>query len=105
LSGDAPPAKIHRRVCYALKIVYSSLTAEVTGMSAESRGGLDKSALEEILASSGVKVTSDEVDAVARSLARMRLAAGTLPRSPSFDETVERFYRLLEIDAAGGAGR
>ncbi len=73
-------------------------------MSAGMRDGFDKAALEQVLAGSGVQVTSEEVDAAARALACMRRAAATLPQSALFDETIERFYRLLEIDAADGAG-
>jgi hypothetical protein len=74
-------------------------------MSAGLRDELDRTALEDLLASSGVKLTSEEVEVVSRSLARMRLAAAALAQSPSFDETVERFYRLLESGAIDGAGR
>lgn len=64
-------------------------------------GGIDKTALEKVLSASGVKVTSEDVDAVARSLARIESAATALCRSLSFDDTAERFYRLLEGDPAG----
>jgi len=86
-------------VCYALKNVYSCLAAEVTGMNGS--GGIDKTTLEKALSSSGVKVTSEDVDAVARSLAGIEPAAAALCRSLSFEETSELFYRLLEGDAAG----
>jgi hypothetical protein len=52
-----------------------------------------------------VNVTPAEAQALVQSLARVQGAAATLLRPPSFDETVERFYRLLESDAAEGAGR
>ncbi len=67
-------------------------------------GGIGKAALEEVLAASGVKVTSEEAEAVARSLSRIQAAAATLLQSPSFDETVEHFYRLLDAGVAEGAG-
>jgi hypothetical protein len=69
------------------------------------RDGTNKAALEEALANSGVRLASEEVDAVARSLDRIQIAAATLLRSPSFDETSERFYRLLDIDASDGVDR
>jgi len=69
------------------------------------RDGIDAAALETVLASSGVKVTRQDVDAVARSLARIRDAAAALFPSPLLDETGERFFRLLEGDADEGAGR
>jgi hypothetical protein len=87
------------QVCYAFKNVYSSL-AEVTGMSV-GRGSIDKTALEKVLSSSGVKVASEDVDAVARSLVRIESAATALCRSLSFEDTAEHFYRLLEGDPAG----
>lgn len=75
-------------------------------MSAGARGGIDRvAAVEELMASRGVRISSEEVDAVVRSLARIQAAAATLLQSPSFDETSERFYRLLENEAADGAGR
>jgi hypothetical protein len=99
-----PPAKYRLRVCYALKTVYRSLAAEITSMSAGMRGGISEAALEEVLAASGVKITSEDAEAVARSLLRIQAAAATLLQSLSFDETVERFYRLLDTGTAGGAG-
>jgi hypothetical protein len=91
-------------VCYAVKIVYTSLAAENTGMSAAMRWSIGKAALEEVLAASGVKVTPEDAEAVGRSLTRVEAAAAKLLQSPSFDETVERFYQLLDTRAAGGAG-
>jgi hypothetical protein len=64
-------------------------------------GDIDKTALEKALSSSGVKVTSEDIDAVARSLARIESAAAALCRSLPFDETSEHFFRLLEGDTAG----
>lgn len=69
------------------------------------RDGIDRAALQELLADSGVKVTSEEADVLARSLARIRIAAMTLLRATPFDETSERFYRLLEMDAAEDGGK
>jgi hypothetical protein len=74
-------------------------------MSAGLQDGGNRAVLEEVFAGSGVKVTLEDVDAVAGSLARIRRAAATLLPSPSFDETAERFYRLLEIETADGAGK
>jgi hypothetical protein len=101
LSGETPSAKIRRRVCYALKIVYSSLVVEGARM----RDGIDRATLQKLMASAGVKPVSEEVDAALQSLARIQVAAASLLQSPSFNEIGERFYRLLEIDAAGEAGR
>jgi len=100
LSGETPSAKIHRRVCYALKNVYSSLVVEGARM----RDGIDRATLQKLMASAGVKPISEEVDAALQSLARIQVAAASLLQSPSFDETGERFYRLLEIDAADEVG-
>ncbi len=68
-------------------------------MSAGMRWRIGKAALEEVLAASGVKVTSEEAEAVARSLSRIEAAATTLLQSLPFDETAEHFYRLLETGA------
>ena len=47
-------------------------------MSPGMRDGIDKPALEEVMANSGVRLASEEVDAVARSLDRIQIAAATL---------------------------
>jgi len=62
--------------------------------------GIDKATLERLMAGSGVSLSPEEADAVIRSLARFQIAAANLLQAPSFDETIEQFYRLLEIDAA-----
>jgi predicted metal-dependent peptidase len=72
-------------------------------MSAENE--IDKAALREVVAQSGVSVTSAELDALAGSLERIKAAASILLRSISFDETPESFYRLLEGDGADEADR
>jgi len=64
----------------------------------------DNAALEQVLAASGVKVTSQDADAVARALARINSAAAAVLASLSFDDTIERYYRLLENDLAEGSG-
>jgi hypothetical protein len=69
------------------------------------RDAIDRAALASLIADSGVRLTAEEVDAVARSLDRIQSAAATLLRSSSLDETSARFYSLLESDAADGAGR
>ena len=75
-------------------------------MSAGAGDGVDRAAaLQALVADTGVSVTPVEAQALVQSLARVQGAAATLLRPPSFDETVERFYCLLEIDAAEGAGR
>ena len=75
-------------------------------MSAGAGDGIDRAAaLQALVADTGVNVTPAEAQALVQSLARVQGAAATLLRPPSFDETVERFYRLLESDAAEGAGR
>jgi hypothetical protein len=61
-------------------------------------------ALTGLLAASGVAVTANEAEAVARSLKRIDVATAALLQEVDFDETVERFYRLLEGDAGTGAG-
>jgi hypothetical protein len=68
-------------------------------MSDKERG---EAALAAILAASGVTVSADDIGPVARSLARIERAAATL-LTPSFDDTNERFYRLLENEDAGSA--
>jgi hypothetical protein len=60
--------------------------------------------VEAVVADSGVSITAEEAEAVARSLVRIEAAAAILLRLPSFDETVEQYYRLLESDAAEGRG-
>jgi hypothetical protein len=74
-------------------------------MDAAARGGIDRAVLERLIAESGVRLTAEEADAVARSLARIQDAAATLLASLALDETSERFYRLIETDAADGTGR
>jgi len=72
-------------------------------MSAGADGGIDKATLERLIAGSGVRPPPQELDAVARSLARIRTAAAALSPPSSFNETVERFYRLLQAEANDGA--
>ena len=74
-------------------------------MSAAMRWSIGKAALEEVLAASGVKVTPEDAEAVGRSLSRVEAAAAKLLQSPSFDETVEHFYRLLDTATAEGIGK
>jgi len=69
-------------------------------MSAADDEELSETALAELLTSSGVAVTQDEIAPIARTLARINAAARLLLR-PSFDDTVEAYYRLLEQDGAG----
>ncbi len=69
-------------------------------MSAKARNDIDEAALAEVLAAGGVAVSSEDVSPVARSLGRIERAAALL-RPPSFDDTNERFYRLLENDGTG----
>ena len=95
-----PSVKIRPQVCYALKNVYSSLAAAITAMSAKARDPISEAALAAVLAASGVTISPEEIGPVLRSLARIQDAAVSL-RSPSFDDTDERFYRLLEDDGLG----
>jgi hypothetical protein len=74
-------------------------------MSVSVRGTIDRAALEKLIVDTGVNVNGDDVDAVARSLDRTQRAAATLLQSLSFDETNERFYRLLDTDFAEEVGR
>ena len=69
------------------------------------RNHIEPKAIDSIFAASGVTATRDDVEAVARSLARIDQAAAVLFSGLSFDETVERFYRLLDAFAEKGAGR
>jgi len=69
-------------------------------MSAADDEELSETALAELLTSSGVAVTQDEIAPIARTIARINAAARLLLR-PSFDDTVEAYYRLLEQDGAG----
>jgi hypothetical protein len=69
-------------------------------MSAADDKELGETSLAELLASSRVAVTQDEIAPVARTLARINTAARLLLR-PSFDDTVEAYYRLLEQDGVG----
>jgi len=63
------------------------------------RDAIDRTIVEEVIAGNGVKITPQEAEAVARSIARMQAAAATLLCSSSFDETGEYYYRLLASDA------
>jgi hypothetical protein len=69
-------------------------------MSAGGDKDIGEAALAELLASSGVAVAQEEIAPVARALARINSAARILLR-PSFDDTVEAYYRLLEQDGVG----
>jgi hypothetical protein len=69
-------------------------------MSAADDKELGETSLAELVASSGVAVTQDEIAPVANTLERINAAARLLLR-PSFDDTVEAYYRLLEQDGAG----
>jgi hypothetical protein len=69
-------------------------------LGAKTRDDRGEAALAEVLAASGVKVSPEDVGPVAGSLARIERAAALL-RAPSFDDTNERFFRLLEDDGAG----
>jgi hypothetical protein len=94
-------------MCYdAAEIVYSPLASGDNRMSAGEGDGVDRSAaLRALVGDTGVSVTPAEAQGLAQSLARVQTATATLLRQPSFDETVERFYRLLETDAAEGSQR
>jgi hypothetical protein len=61
---------------------------------------LDAAALAALFAESGVTVAADEITPVVGALARINSAARTLVR-PSFDDTTETYFRLLEQDDAG----
>jgi hypothetical protein len=61
---------------------------------------IGEAALAELLASGGVVVAQEEIAPVAGTLARINAAADILLR-PSFDDTVEAYFRLLEQDGAG----
>lgn len=67
----------------------------------ETEGGISEVTVADLLASSGLKVTAEEVGAVARALARIEEAARLLAK-PDFDDTFEQYYRLLEQDREGG---
>jgi hypothetical protein len=69
-------------------------------MSAAGDNDIGEAALAELMVSSGVAVTQEEIAPVARALARINAAARILLR-PSFDDTIEAYYRLLEQDGAG----
>ena len=71
-------------------------------MSVAGRGGIDRQALIELLAANGVHATPEEADAVLPALTRIHAAAASLLEPQTFDDTAERFGRLLEND--GGAG-
>lgn len=59
-----------------------------------------EAALAELLTSSGVVVAQEEIAPVVRTLDRINAAARVLLR-PSFDDTLEAYYRLLEQDGTG----
>lgn len=75
-------------------------------MSAGQGDGVGRAAaLRALVADTGVNVSSAEADAMVQSLARFQAGLAGLLHQPSFDETIERFYRLLESGAARGASR
>ena len=75
-------------------------------MSAGEGNGVDRAAaLRALVADTGVSVSPTEADAMVQSLARFQAGLAGLLHQPSFDETIERFYRLLESGAARGASR
>jgi hypothetical protein len=69
-------------------------------MSAAGDNDVGEATLAELIASNGVAVSREEVAPVAGALKRINAAARILLR-PSFDDTVEAYYRLLEQDGAG----
>jgi hypothetical protein len=69
-------------------------------MSAAGDNDIGEAALAELIAGSGVATSQEEVAPVAGALKRINAAARILLR-PSFDDTVEAYYRLLEQDGAG----
>ena len=71
-------------------------------MSAQRHGHIDPATVERLLADSGVRCSVQEVERVARSLARIQDAAAVLLQELSFDATSEQFYDLLESDADEG---
>ena len=66
---------------------------------------MERQALEQVMAASGVKVTAEDVGAIARALARVEAAARLLSSSPTFDTSVDEFTRVLESGAATTSGR
>ncbi len=74
-------------------------------MSVPAGDAANRAALEKVIADLGVSVNADDVAAVARSLDRIQSAAASLLQSLSFDETSERYYRLLEADVLDEARR
>jgi hypothetical protein len=81
------------------------LTAEVISMSVGEGDGLAGKTVEEVISDSGVKVTPQEAEAVARALGRIKAAAKILQRSRSFDDTAEQYYRTLDRNGAGEGGK
>src|SRR5208282_5782375 len=77
LSGASRRGK-SGQVCYALKSVYSSLPAEVTDMSSGQPDAIAGATVAAVVADSGVSITAEEADAVARSLVRIEAAAAIL---------------------------
>ncbi len=69
-------------------------------MSAVGDKELGEAALAELLEISGVAAAPEEIAPVARTLERINAAARALLR-PSFDDTPEAYYRLLEQDGTG----
>jgi aspartate/methionine/tyrosine aminotransferase len=69
-------------------------------MSAAGDKDLDEAALAALFANSGVAVAPEEIAPVAGALARINAAARALLR-PSFDDTTEAYFRLLEQDGSG----
>jgi hypothetical protein len=75
-------------------------------MSVGEGDGVDHAAaLRALVADTGVSVSPAEAEAMVQSLTRFQAALASLLHQPSFDETIERFYRLLETGAAQGASR
>ena len=69
-------------------------------MSAAGDNDIGEAALAELIASSGVAVSQEEAAPVAGALKRIDAAARIL-LGPSFDDTVEAYYRVLEQDGVG----
>ena len=63
---------------------------------------MDSRVLLQVMTASGVKVTADEAEVVARSLAPIEHAASELLSSLSLDISVAQFAGLLESDTAAG---
>ena len=66
---------------------------------------MERQVLAQVMSASGVKVTAEDAESVAKALERIEGAARLLVRSATFEVSVEDFGRVLASGAAKASNR